>query len=122
MAAKKVKVVYMDGREVEVLVPPRAQVMTEQYVSGFKSENAILSTYHLGWAALKTAGKESADFDTWLDSINDVEDVTEEVPPTPPAQSEDTSSDSASCPRSRTRSSSVRTGKRSTRTRNCLRK
>ena len=93
MAAKKVKVIYLDGREVEVLVSPRAQVMTEQYVGGFKSERAILSTFYLGWAALSKAGKESADFETWLDTINDVEDVTDEPDPTQPAQSTGDSSD-----------------------------
>lgn len=93
MAAKKVKVIYNDGREVEVKVPPRAQVMTEEYVGGFKSERAILATYYLGWASLNKAGKESLDFETWLDQIDDVEDVEGEVFPTEPAQSEGTSSD-----------------------------
>lgn len=93
MAAKKVKVIYQDGREVEVKVPPRAQVMTEEYCNGFKSERAILATYYLGWASLNRAGKESLDFETWLDQIDDVEDVDGDVPPTPEDQSGDTSSD-----------------------------
>jgi hypothetical protein len=94
MAAKKIKVIYNDGREIEVKVPPRAQVMTEEFVGGFKSERAVLATYYLGWASLNRAGKESLDFETWLDNIDDVEDVDdEEVPPTDPAQSEDASSD-----------------------------
>lgn len=97
MAAKKIKVTYLDGREVEVIASPRAQVMTEQYVGGFTSERAILASYYLGWASLSKAGRESADFETWLDLINDVEEAEAEEPdPTPPAPSGDTSSDSVS--------------------------
>ena len=94
MAAKKVKVTYLDGREEVVKVPPRAQVMTEEHCNGFTRERAILATYYLAWAALNVRGKETLDFETWLDKVDDVEDVDDETPdPTPPAQSTDTSSD-----------------------------
>lgn len=102
MAAKKVKVTYQDGREVEVKVTPRAQVMAEEYCNGFKQERGVLATFYLGWAALNKAGKESMDFETWLDQIDDVEDVTwlddveeaaNEPLPTQPDPSGDTSSD-----------------------------
>ena len=94
MAAKKVKVTYLDGREEVVSVPPRAQVMTEEHCNGFTRERAILATYYLAWAALNVRGKELLDFETWLDKIDDVEDVEDEGPdPTPPAQSADESSD-----------------------------
>ena len=43
MASKKVKVIYLDGREELVKVPPRAQVMTEEHCNGFKHERAILA-------------------------------------------------------------------------------
>lgn len=93
MAAKKVRVTYLDGREEEVKVSPRATVMAEEHCGGLKDKNALLFTYYVGWAALHKAGKEAADFETWLDTIEDVENIVEDVPPTPPAQSGDTSSD-----------------------------
>ena len=91
MAAKKVKVTYQDGREEIVKVLPRAQ-----YLKGFKSENVMAGTFYLGWAALHVAGKEGLDYETWLNKIDDVEDVEEPVDPTPEAQSVDTSPDSPS--------------------------
>lgn len=103
MAAKKVKITYLDGREEVLKVPPRAQVMTEEYCGGFRADKAILATFYLGWAALNKAGKESLDFETWLDKIDDVEDYEDPKPdpeaepgPTPPAPSGDGSSDSPS--------------------------
>jgi hypothetical protein len=96
MAAKKVRVTYQDGREEVVKVLPRAQVMTEEYFKGFKAENALSATFHLGWAALHLAGKEPLDFETWLNRVEDVEDFEEPVDPTPEDQSGDTSSDSPS--------------------------
>jgi hypothetical protein len=101
MAAKKVKVTYQDGREEIVKVLPRAQVMTEEYFKGFKSENSLTAGFHLGWAALHVAGKESLDFETWLNKVEDVEDYTEpkaedaegEPAPTQPAPSGDVSSE-----------------------------
>ena len=94
MAARTVKVIYVDGREELVKVPPRAQVMTEEHCNGLTRERAILFTYYLGWAALNIRGMTTLDFETWLDKIDDVEDVEdEELDPTPPAQSADTSSD-----------------------------
>lgn len=96
MAAKKVKVTYQDGREEIVKVPPRAQVMAEEHFGGFKSENMIAATFYLGWAGLNVAGKETLDYETWLNRIDDVEDVEEPVDPTPEDQSGDMSSDSPS--------------------------
>lgn len=98
MAAKKVKVTYQDGRVEIVKVLPRAQVMTEQHFSGFKTENGIAATFYLGWAALNSLKMETLDYETWLDRVDDVEDyedpekpdeAIEEVPPTPPVQSGD---------------------------------
>jgi hypothetical protein len=94
MASKKVKVTYKDGREEVVAVTPRANVMTEEYCGGMRYERAILATYYMGWAALNRAGKESSDFETFLDAIDDVEDVEDEKPdPTQPAPSDGESSD-----------------------------
>jgi hypothetical protein len=105
MAARTVKVVYQDGREETVKVYPRAQVMAEEHFGGVKNENAISVTYYFGWAALNISGKETLDYETWLNKIEDVEDVTwiddaekaaNEPGPTRPDPSGDTSSDSAS--------------------------
>jgi hypothetical protein len=94
MAAKKVKVVYLDGRSEEATISPRAQVMTESYVGGFSKERAILAIYYSAWAALNKAGKVTAGFDEWLDTIDDVEDVDEPEPvPTVPAESAGDSSE-----------------------------
>ena len=108
MAAKKQKILYQDGREEVVKALPRAQVMTEEYLKGFKVENLMAATYYLAWASQHVAltfagrGSESLDYETWLNTIEDVEDVEEPQDPTPEAQSADTSSDSASEPDSPT--------------------
>lgn len=93
MAAKKVKVTYSDGREVVVKVTPRAQVNTERHIGGDWSHMALLSAYHMAWGALKQEDPDLPDFETWLDRVEDVEEVEAPKPdPTPPAQSDETSS------------------------------
>jgi hypothetical protein len=91
--AVKLKVTYIDEREMEVIASPRAQVMTEQYLGGFVDERKVQGGYYLAWASLHKAGKEPADFETWLDQIADVEEVVTDLPPTPSAQPVATSSD-----------------------------
>lgn len=102
MAARVVKVTYQDGREETEKVYPRAQVMAEEHFGGIKDGNAISFTYYLGWAALNIAKKETLDYETWLNKIEDVEDVTwiddvedaaNEPGPTQPDPSGGTSSD-----------------------------
>lgn len=76
--ATKLKVTYVDGREVPILASPRAQVETSRH---FKSEGGITDAndveagYHLAWASLHYAGREPADFETWLDLVADVDRV-----------------------------------------------
>jgi len=89
--ATKVKVTYLDGRSVESAVTPRAQIETERHIGGSWQELSILASYYLAWVALNKAGKESRDFETWLDQIADVEEV--EAEPAQPAESADTSSE-----------------------------
>lgn len=94
MASKKVKVTYNDGRVEIVKVSPRANVMTEEYCNGLRQERGILATYYMGWAGLNCAGRESLDFETWLNQIDDVEDAEDEEPgPTPPTPSDAVSSE-----------------------------
>ena len=94
MAVIKMKVTYNDGREVQVIASPRAQVMTEERV-GEAGHRWLLRHYYLAWASLHKAGKEPADFETWLDLIADAEalDEDQEPDPTQPAQPDATSSD-----------------------------
>jgi hypothetical protein len=91
--AVKLKVTYLDGREVTVLASPRAQVMAEQHFSGTPDAKRIEQTYYLAWASLNRSGQEPADFDTFLDAITDVDEVENEPPdPTPTVPTSDTSS------------------------------
>lgn len=91
--AVKLKVTYLDSRVVEIVASPRAQVMTEEHLGGLGDERRVRAGYYLAWASLNKAGKEAADYETWLDQISDVEEVENEVVPTPPAQPDASSSD-----------------------------
>jgi hypothetical protein len=94
MAAKKVKISYNDSRpDVVVKVSPRAQVETERHIGGDWTHMALLSVYHMAWGALRKEDSETPDFETWLDQVDDVEEVEEnKADPTPEAQSAETSS------------------------------
>jgi len=95
MAVIKMKVTYSDGRKVDVIASPRAQVMTEERLSG-SPDRRILGHYYLAWASLHRAGKESADFEAFLDLIEEAEtidpDEDDEPGPTQPGLSGDISS------------------------------
>lgn len=93
MAAVKMKIVYLDGRTEQVVASPRAQVMTEQHFGGIDERNKVAASYYMAWVSLSRAGKEPADFDAWLDLIDDAETLDEEkLDPTQSAQPSDTSS------------------------------
>lgn len=101
MAVRKQKVTYQDGRTEVVKVLPRAQVMAEQYLGGFKQENGLTATFYLAWASLNSQQKTTLDYETWLNQIEDVEDLPEEAAdPTQPAPSADDSSASVPAPES----------------------
>ena len=74
--ATKLKVTYADGREVEILASPRAQIETERHLRGLGDGNRVEAGYYLAWASLFRAGKEPADFDAWLDQIAEVEEAS----------------------------------------------
>lgn len=79
--ATKLKVTYIDGREVDILASARAQVDTERH---FKSTDQaqvqqIESSFYLGWASLRHAGKESGEFEEWLDKVAEVEIIPKNV-------------------------------------------
>jgi hypothetical protein len=80
MPVLKMHVVYTDGRTEDFLVPPRVQVMAEEFFrsdGGIGGVNALKSHYYTAWLALHRAGKESATFETWLDSIDDATAIDE---------------------------------------------
>lgn len=76
MALLKYKVIYLDGTEIEVIGTPYAQVRTEERYGGINEETKLRATYHLAWASLNKAGKEPDSFETWLDKIADIEELT----------------------------------------------
>ncbi|MFI6681872.1 hypothetical protein [Kribbella sp. NPDC050470] len=77
MAATKLKVEYADGRVVEVIASPKAQVETERRFKTTDQAQAqmIESSFFLAWASLHYAGKEPADFEAWLSLVADVDQV-----------------------------------------------
>jgi hypothetical protein len=96
MAAIKLKVTYVDGREVTVLASPRAQVETERHFKGIDDAQRVEASFYLAWASLHYAGKEPAAYEAWLDLVTGAEEVEaaeDETDPTPPVQSTTGSSD-----------------------------
>jgi hypothetical protein len=94
MASKvqRVKIYYTDGREVEVKVKPRAMVATERHIGGEWQSMAVLSVFYMAWCAVRLEDKEAPDFDTWLDTIDDVEQVEEKKDPDPTELAQSTDS------------------------------
>lgn len=98
--AVKITVKYNDGRTVDVLASPKVMVQTEANFNGVGAHNRIRATYFMAWKALSLAGKESLEYDPWLDTISEVEENDEDVDengvaasdPTQPAPSPDGSS------------------------------
>jgi len=81
MAVLKMKVAYADGRSSEIIVTPRAQVETERHFKSTEqaSNQRIESHYYLAWASLHYAGKEASDFEAFLSTVADVEEVDPKV-------------------------------------------
>ena len=79
MAAPKFKVVYQDGRTLEVRVTPRAQVEFERKfnttMATFGGNPSVEHGYWLAWRSLHCAGMEGKEFDPWLDSIEEIEGI-----------------------------------------------
>lgn len=77
MAVLKVKVTYEDGRDVEVKVTPAAQVAFErEYGIGLpKASDDMRNEYlfFLAWKALQLSGNETRGFESFMESIDDVE-------------------------------------------------
>lgn len=82
MARMKVKVTYSDGRVVESSVSPKAEVDFERHFgTSINKAGADMHQqyyYYLAWAGLHHAGREPADFDTFLGLIEEVENVRDD--------------------------------------------
>lgn len=100
MARVKLKVTYCDGRVVESIVSPKAEVDFERHfgtsVNKAGRDMHQQYYYYLAWAGLHYAGREPNDFDTFLGTIDEVENVEEgtgeEPGPTKAARQPETSS------------------------------
>jgi len=77
--SKKLIISYLDDREdEEVLAGPKAQVMAERHFGhSLLDMESVEEAYYLGWCALKVAKRCDVDYDTFLDTLDDV-DVPEE--------------------------------------------
>ena len=90
--ASKLKITFTDGREVEVLAGPRAEVACERHfkksILEIGNSGSIEAVYFLAWAALHFSGKEPKGFDDFLNDLADVDYLTAETEnPTEQAQS-----------------------------------
>lgn len=99
--ATKLKVTYADGKVIEVLATPRAQVETERHFksTGQAQTQLIESSFFLAWASLHYTGNEPAEFEAWLDKAAEIEEIPlavkdeEDSDPTPAAAASTGSSD-----------------------------
>ncbi len=92
--AHKIVLTYLDGRVEDVRPSPRARIETERHFGGLNAQNVQEATFYLAWTHLSKSGKVTDLFDTWLDSLADVDEVEIKEPrPTQQAQSSDISSD-----------------------------
>lgn len=92
--AVKIKLTYADGRKDEVIPGARARIDTERHYQGLGQHNVQEATFYMAWSHLKRTGSVADDFETWVDTVADIEETKADDPrPTPPAQPADTSSD-----------------------------
>lgn len=96
-AAPKFDITYLNGRKATAIAGPRAQVACERHfkkgIGEIVNSGAIETVYFLAWAALHFSGQEAADFDQFLNDIEEVdessddegEEVDDDATPTLPA-------------------------------------
>lgn len=82
------KVVYQDGRSLDVTARPRDFVNFERQsgksIVALRQSPTMEAIYYLAWSALHGAGQEPGDFDSFLTVVDDVESVDDEdVEPDP---------------------------------------
>lgn len=81
MASRWLEVFYVDKRPpVKVRIGPKAEVLFERHfqttMSKAGQEISAEHLYYLAWAAMHAAGQEAADFESFLDMLEDVEPAT----------------------------------------------
>lgn len=87
MAAYRFTVKYLDGRVETFTPPPRSRMDTERKFGGFDVNKAAEQSLYMAWCSLVKLGKETVQFDEWLDLLEDVEEEKVKEPdPTRPDQ------------------------------------
>lgn len=90
MAAPRFKITYSDDRQLEVRVSPKAQVMFERHfqktMSAYSRDPGAEHLYYLAWAGVHCAGMEPADFEEFLNKLQDVEPLDSAVAEADPTQ------------------------------------
>lgn len=80
--AKKFAIIYTDGHEDEAALTMRAMCKAEEVMAKegmVASRDSINATMHAVYADLRTKGKTSDPFETWLDAVDDIEPVEDEA-------------------------------------------
>lgn len=80
--AKKFTITYTDGHEDEAALTMRAMCKAEEVMAKegmVASRDSINATMHAIYADLRTKGKTSDPFETWLDAVDDIEPVEDEA-------------------------------------------
>lgn len=80
--AKKFTITYTDGHEDEAALTMRAMCKAEEVMAKegmVASRDSINATMHAVYADLRTKGKTSDPFETWLDAVDDIEPVEDEA-------------------------------------------
>ena len=80
--AQKFTITYTDGHEDEAALTMRAMCKAEEVMAKegmVASRDSINATMHAIYADLRTNGKTSDPFETWLDAVDDIEPVEGEA-------------------------------------------
>lgn len=87
---KKIKIaVEIDGATTEYVVTPRAQVDFERkFDLGLGDIARTDHVYYLAYATMKSAGATTADYDTWLNTLDGAEMGSDESAPLDPDPSD----------------------------------
>ena len=80
--AQKFTITYTDGHEDEAALTMRAVCKAEEVMAKegmVASRDSINATMHAIYADLRTKGKTSDPFETWLDAVAAIEPVEDEA-------------------------------------------
>lgn len=85
--AQKFTITYTDGHEDEAALTMRAMCKAEEVMAKegmVASRDSINATMHAIYADLRTKGKTSDPFETWIADVDDIEPVEDEAGDTDP--------------------------------------